>query len=116
MRRTAAQTHRLWHGIPSWQRSALAALVIALALIQLGGSAAAVSAAPEDVGEWSDPVAWPLVAVHMSLEPTGDVFVLDGFDDAPNSERLWDPQSQTFVPVPYGRNLFCAGHIQLPDG
>ena len=52
----------------------------------------------------------------MSLEPTGQVFALDGFDAAPNSERLWDPATGTFTPVPYGRNLFCAGHIQLADG
>ncbi len=90
--------------------------MLALALVQLGGSSAAVSAAPEDVGDWSNPAAWPIVAVHMSLEPTGQVFALDGFDDALNSERLWNPATETFIPVPYGRNLFCAGHIQLPDG
>ena len=31
------------------------------------------------IGEWSAPFAWPIVAVHMSLEPTGQVFALDGF-------------------------------------
>ena len=29
--------------------------------------------------------------------------------------RLWDP-SGTFIGVPYSRNLFCAGHTQLPNG
>ncbi len=52
----------------------------------------------------------------MSLEPTGQVFMLDGFDAGANSERLWDPATGAFIPVPYGRNLFCAGHIQLADG
>ena len=47
-------------------------------------------------GEWSAPIAWPIVAVHMSLEPTGEVFALDGFDDAVNSERLWNPTTSTF--------------------
>jgi len=102
--------------MPPWQRSVPAALAVVVALVLLGGSTAAVSAAPEDVGEWSAPVAWPLVAVHMSLEPTGEVFALDGFSAGTNSERLWDPESGAFIPVPYGRNLFCAGHIQLADG
>ena len=52
----------------------------------------------------------------MSLEPTGQVAMLDGFDAGPNSERLWDPQTGTFTPIPYGRNLFCSGHVQLADG
>ena len=52
----------------------------------------------------------------MSLTPTGQVFALDGFEDALNSERLWNPATNTFQSVPYGRNLFCSGHIQLPDG
>src|SRR5262245_47913024 len=52
----------------------------------------------------------------MSLEPTGQVLVFDAWDQAPNSERLWDPATGTFISVPYGRNLFCSGHIQLADG
>ena len=48
-------------------------------------------AAPAQDGEWSAPIAWPIVAVHMSLEPTGEVFSLDGFDNAVNSERMWNP-------------------------
>ena len=86
------------------------------ALVQLGGSQAAATATPDQIGQWSAPVAWPLVSVHMSLEPTGQVFMLDGFDNAPNSERLWNPVTGTFTPVPYAINLFCGGHIQLPDG
>ena len=116
MPRTAAHTHRLWRLIPSWQRSALAAIAVFVALVQLGGSSAAVSATPDQVGQWSAPVSWPLVAVHMSLEPTGKVLAFDAWTDAPNSERLWDPQTGTFTSVPYGRNLFCAGHVQLADG
>ena len=88
--------------------------MFALALVQLGGTRAAVTNA--QVGAWSAPVAWPLVAVHMSLLPTGKVLAFDAWEDAPNSEKIWDPATGTFLPVPYGRNLFCAGHIQLADG
>ena len=52
----------------------------------------------------------------MSLTSTGEVFSLDGFEAALNSERLWNPQTGIFRSVPYGRNLFCGGHIQLADG
>ena len=116
VRKTATYASGLTRQIPSWQRVVLAAVVMALALVQLSGSRAAVAATPAEVGQWSAPVAWPLVAVHMSLEPTGQVFTLDGFADGPNSERLWDPSTGVFLPIPYGRNLFCAGHIQLADG
>ncbi len=116
MRTTAAHTNRLWRGIPSWQRSVLATIAVLVALVQLGGSSAAPGDPPSVIGDWSAPVAWPLVAVHMSLEPTGQVFALDGFAADPNSERLWDPATGAFTPVPYGRNLFCSGHIQLADG
>ena len=85
-------------------------------LVQLGGSSAAVSATPDEVGQWSAPVSWPLVAVNLVLQPNGKVLAWDGWDDAPNSERLWDPASGAFLPVPYGRNLFCAGAAQLDDG
>jgi hypothetical protein len=70
----------------------------------------------DQTGQWSAPIAWPGVAVHMSLLPTGNVLSWDGFADAPNSEQIWNPTNSTFTPVPYGRNLFCAGHITLADG
>jgi fibronectin type 3 domain-containing protein len=89
------------------------ALVCVTALLLAAGS---VRAAPSDVGEWSAPLSWPLVAVHMSLEPDGQVLAFDGFSYAPNSERLWNPSTGAFTSVPYSRNLFCAGHTQLPDG
>ena len=95
-------------------RLALGAAALVFALVPLSSSFAATSNAT--IGDWSNPVSWPLVSVHMSLEPTGQVFMLDGFDNAVNSERLWDPVTGTFTAVPYNRNLFCAGHIQLADG
>ena len=102
--------------MPRWQRLALALCVLAGALMMLGGSRAASLATPDQVGEWSAPTPWPLVAVNMSLEPTGQVLAWDGWDAAPASMRLWDPVLQTFIGVPYTRNLFCAGQTQLADG
>jgi fibronectin type 3 domain-containing protein len=71
---------------------------------------------PDQAGQWSAPVSWPLVAVHMILQPTGNVLAMDAWADAPNTQRIWNPSNGTFVAVPYGANLFCSGHILLPDG
>ena len=54
--------------------------------------------------------------VHIASLSNGKIAVWDGFDAALNSERVWDPATGTFDPVPSGRNLFCAGHLTLPDG
>jgi Domain of unknown function (DUF1929)/Malectin domain/Bacterial Ig-like domain/Bacterial Ig domain len=71
---------------------------------------------PSQVGQWSAPVPWPIVAVHMTLLPTGNVIAYDGFSAELNSERIWNPSTGTFTPVPYGQNIFCSGHVLLPDG
>src|SRR4029077_8667909 len=68
------------------------------------------------VGKWQGPFDWPLVAVHGVLQPTGGVLVWDGFGAALNSERVWDPVTATFSSAASGVNLFCAGHVQLPNG
>lgn len=70
----------------------------------------------DQVGRWSAPFAWPGVAVHAALLPTGNVITWDGFAAGPNSEELWNPASGTFTATPYGRNLFCAGQTLLADG
>ena len=73
-------------------------------------------AGPEKTGQFAQPVNWPLVPVHMAPTTTGKIMVWDGFEAAVNSERLWDPATGTFTPVPNGRNLFCSAHVTLPDG
>jgi fibronectin type 3 domain-containing protein len=113
VRTTPAHTRRLARWLSAW-RAALVLGAVVLAGIHLGGSRAAVTNAT--IGEWSAPISWPTVAVHMSLTSTGKVFSLDGFDSAVDSETLWDPTTGTFLPIPYSRNLFCSGHIQLADG
>ena len=86
------------------------------ALVATSPFAATTAATNSVVGQWSAPTSWPIVAVHMSLTPTGKVLAFDGFDNALNSEHLWDPATNTFTSIPYGRNLFCAGQVQLGDG
>jgi hypothetical protein len=71
---------------------------------------------PNPLGQWSEVLPWPIVAVHMTLLPTGDVLAWDGGDFGRDA-YLWHPASGTFFPVRSGAsNLFCAGHAVLPDG
>jgi hypothetical protein len=84
--------------------------------VEPSGSAPPPPPDPAVVGQWGSVLSWPLVTVHASLLPTGNVLVFDGFADAPNSQRVWNPATNTFVAVPYGVNIFCAGHVNLPDG
>jgi fibronectin type 3 domain-containing protein len=71
---------------------------------------------PAVVGQWSSPVSWPLVTVHAALLPTGNVLAWDGFAAAPDSQRVWNPLTGAFTPVPYAVNIFCAGQVLLADG
>ncbi len=75
---------------------------------------------PARIGQWSTPIAWPLVTVHTALLPTGEVLVFDGGTDqnrAGPSARLWNPTTGAFTAVPNNfTNIFCAGHSFLPDG
>ena len=89
---------------------------LVVALLATGSSSATLPLAPIDVGQWSAVQNWPLVAVHSALQPTGQVLYWDAFNFAPDSERLWDPVLNTFIQVPYSRNLFCSGHIEVGDG
>jgi hypothetical protein len=70
---------------------------------------------PEQIGRWTAPVAWPLVAVHMTLLPTGEVLTWDAWEHEAFA-RLWNPSTQAFVSVPSESGLFCAAHAQLADG
>lgn len=75
---------------------------------------------PARIGQWTSPIAWPLVTVHASLLRTGEVLVFDGATDqnrAGPSARLWNPTTGAFTTVPNSfSNIFCAGHSFLPDG
>ena len=64
------------------------------------------------VGEWTAPFAWPVVAVHLQLLPSGKVLSW-GREGVP---QLWDPETGEFTPLPLTSDLFCAGHTFLPDG
>jgi hypothetical protein len=70
---------------------------------------------PDQVGQWSGPFDWPIVAVHMALLPTGKVLASDG-QSLGTDARVWDPASGSFSSVPTSDNIFCNGAAVLSDG
>ncbi|MEP7324487.1 MAG: galactose oxidase-like domain-containing protein [Gemmatimonadota bacterium] len=66
-------------------------------------------------GSWSPVSPWPLVAIHATLLPDGNVLAFQR-DSAMLDPMLWNPTTGFFTTVPSGVNLFCSGHAFLPDG
>jgi hypothetical protein len=64
------------------------------------------------LGEWTVPFAWPVVAVHIHLLPSGGVLSWGRL----GSPQVWDPAAGQFVEVPSSTMVFCSGHSFLPDG
>jgi galactose oxidase len=82
------------------------------------GAAQAVSG-PAALGEWSEPFELGVTGIHSTLLPTGEVLLFAySYSDKGSNAQLWDPVTGeiTDVTVPRKRELFCSGHILLPDG
>jgi PKD repeat protein len=69
-------------------------------------AASLASVAEAESGSWSAPFLWPVVAVHLTLLPTGKVLSWGRVGDP----QLWDPASGSFSAAPSGPELFCSGH------
>jgi hypothetical protein len=79
-------------------------------------TASATTPAPPPTGQWSAVFAWPIVAVHMTLLPTGKVLTWEHRSDN-QSAQVFDPATNSFTAMPFfGSNLFCSGHVLLLDG
>ena len=65
-------------------------------------------------GRWSAPMTTPIVAIHMSVLPTGKVLLWGHTGEA----YLWNPAAPGagFVPVGAPYEIFCSGHALMPDG
>src|SRR3954468_10955187 len=90
-------------------------------------AAAALTGAPQDVGQWGPVVDWPVVGVHVALLPNGKVLAYDSVGDNATESypvqdhtraTVWDPATgdQTPVNVNTGYNVFCSGLAHLVDG
>ncbi|MCH7879539.1 MAG: hypothetical protein IH914_09535, partial [candidate division Zixibacteria bacterium] len=72
---------------------------------------------PSQVGLWEGPYAWPVVAIHAFLLPTGKVLHYSAPGHLLNPKSyLWDPETWEFTPAPVNRPLFCSGHTFMADG
>ena len=54
---------------------------------------------PSLVGQWGSTFAWPIVPVHATLLPTGQVLASDGQGNGGDA-RLWNPTTNGFTAVP----------------
>jgi hypothetical protein len=107
-------------------------LTSALAVVFLVATPLIASDPPDEDGQWSAVYAWPCVGIHTHLLPNGKVLSWAD-DDNPNyprdGTRLGGSSKVYVIDVPNGgapgtvleddnsnTNLFCAGHVFLPDG
>ncbi len=65
----------------------------------------------------------PVRSVHASVLHTGNVLLVAGsgndpaaFDAHSFSSTVWNPTTGEFRATPASDDLFCSGHVQLPDG
>jgi hypothetical protein len=99
-----------------YDRSLSAAEIQSDMTAPVGNPASPSGPGPDQVGSWTAPESWPMVAVHTSMLSNGKVVAWDAFSAAPQSEHVWNPETGLFEPAPSGINLFCSGHVLLPDG
>lgn len=65
----------------------------------------------------------PVRSIHSAVLQTGKVLLISGSGNDPDAfaagtftSALFDPVDGTFQTIPTPADLFCAGHVQLPDG
>ena len=75
-------------------------------------------------GEWQiAAVSLPNRGIHQTLLRDGRVLVIAGsgndeglFQAGEFTTHVWNPTTGTMVQVPTPEDMFCAGHVTLPDG
>ena len=77
-------------------------------------------------GHWdlmAMPEQYQLNSIHAVLLRTGKVLLIAGsgnnlklFEGGAFKSTLWDPVKNTFKKIDTPKDMFCAGHAQLPDG
>ena len=75
-------------------------------------SASVVGMANAESGSWSSPSPLPIVALHVSLLPTGKVLMWGHL----GTPQVWDPATGGLTAVPSPAWVFCSGHSFLADG
>jgi len=75
-------------------------------------SASVAGMSSPTAGSWTAPFPLPIVALHVSLLPTGKVLMWGHL----GTPQVWDPATGGLTAVPSPALLFCAGHSFLSDG
>ena len=75
-------------------------------------------------GSWQVlPFDSPVRAIHAVLLDNGDVLMIAGSGNDPDEfaagtfeSAVYDPTTGSFTVIPTPSDMFCAGHVQLPNG
>lgn len=77
-----------------------------------------------DTGRWTvleSPM--PIRTIHSTLLRDGRVLLIAGsgndealFEAGSFRSVIWDPSDNSFAEIPTPNDMFCAGHVTLPDG
>jgi hypothetical protein len=89
--------------------------------VKLGDSTGATASSP---GSWQVlNYQLPVRAIHSTVLKNGKVLLLagsgnnvDAFNAGSFKASVWDPVSGTFTVLNVPKDMFCAGHVTLPDG
>ena len=79
---------------------------------------------PAAVGSWTVlQTQMPIRAMHATVLKNGKILLiagsgndLDQFRAGTFKASVWDPVAGTFATLPVPKDMFCAGHVTLPDG
>ena len=82
------------------------------------------STGPEAVGRWTVlQTPMPIRSIHTTLLKNGKVLLiagsgndLDNFKAQSFKAAVWDPATGNYHVIPVPKDMFCAGHVTLPDG
>ena len=67
-------------------------------------------------GVWTGTITLPLVPVHVSQLPGGQILMHDAQGLYGMDAWTWDTSNNTFLNVEAPANIFCSGHEQMADG
>jgi hypothetical protein len=79
---------------------------------------------PEVTGRWTVlDYQMPVRAMHATVLKNGKVLLLAGSGNSVNNfaagsfkASIWDPIAGTFTTLDVPKDMFCSGHVTLPDG
>lgn len=85
--------------------------------VATGEVGVAVTRPPEEVGRWTAPENWPVLAIHAAVLPTGKVLHYSyPYHTTGSAAQVFSPKNGRFQDVQWSSDVFCSGLSFLPDG